>query len=114
MSEIDPITRLHHMLDAARKAAQFAQGRTRADVETDEMLALALVRLLEVVDEAANAVTEDIRKRSPQIPWKEIAGTRNRLAHGYFDVDLDIVWEIVEKDLPSLIGQLERLISETG
>lgn len=114
MSEIDPITRLHHMLDAARKATQFAQGRTRADLETNEVLALALVRLLEVVGEAANAVTEDIRKRAPQIPWKEIAGTRNRLAHGYFDVDLDIVWEIVTHDLPPLIAALEQLVSGEG
>ena len=111
MSEIDPVTRLRHMLDAARKARQFAQGRTRTDLETDEMVALALVRLLEVIGEAASAVTEDIRKRAPQIPWKEIAGTRNRLVHGYFDVDLDIVWEIVTADLPPLITALERLIS---
>ena len=95
MSTIDPVARLHHMLDAARKARQFTQGRTRADLDTDEMFALAFVRLLEVIGEAANAVTDEIRKRAPQIPWKEIGGTRNRLVHGYFDVDLDIVWEIV-------------------
>ena len=111
MSTIDPLVRPHHMLDAARKARQFTQGRTRADLDTDEMFALALVRLLEVIGEAANAVTEDIRNRAPQIPWKEIAGTRNRLVHGYFDVDLDIVWEIVTADLPPLITALERLIS---
>lgn len=112
MSEIDPITRLHHMLDAARKAGQFAQGRTRADLDADEMFALALVRLLEVIGEAANAVTDDIRKRAPQIPWQEIAGTRNRLVHGYFDVDLDIVWEIVTRDLPPLIADLERFVAQ--
>ena len=78
------------------------------------MVALALVRLLEVIGEAASAVTEDIRKRAPQIPWKETAWTRNRLVHGYFDVDLDIVWEIVTADLPPLITALERLVSQEG
>ena len=111
MSEISPVDRLHHMLDAARKARQFTQGKTRVDLDRDDMLMLALVRLLEVVGEAATSVPDDVRQRAPKIPWKEIAGTRNRLVHGYFDVDADIVWEIVTRDLPPLITELERLVS---
>ena len=114
MSEISPIDRLRHMLDAARKAAQFVQGKTRADLDRDEMLMLALVRLLEVIGEAATGVTDDIRQRTSQIPWREISGTRHRLVHGYFDVDLDIVWEIVTHDLPSLIAELERFFSTSS
>ena len=109
MSEISPVDRLQHMLDAARKAGEFVQGKTRADLDRDDMLMLALVRLLEVVGEAATGVPDDLRQRAPKIPWKEIAGTRNRLIHGYFDVDADIVWEIVTHDLPSLIAELEQL-----
>ena len=112
MSEIDPITHLQHMLDAARKARQFAEGRTRADLDRDDMFALAVVRLLEIIGEAATAVTEEVRMRAPQFPWKEIAGTRHRLAQGYFEVDLDIVWEIVSRDLPLLIATLEQLTAE--
>lgn len=112
MSETDPIARLGHMLDAAKTARQFAHGRTRAELEADEMLALAIVRLLEVIGEAASAVPEAIRMRAPKIPWKDIGGTRNRLVHAYFDVDLDIMWEIVTRDLPPLIVELERLLSE--
>jgi len=111
MSADDPPIRLRHMLDAARKARQFIEGRTRSDLDKNDMLMLALVRLLEVVGEAAKAVPEDVRRRTPQIAWKDIAGTRDRLIHGYFDVDLDIVWEIVTKDLPPLIAALEQLIS---
>ena len=104
------IVRLRHMLDAAHKAIEFAQGRSRADLDTDEMLNLALIRLLEVIGEAAKRVSSDCRKSYPEIPWKQIAGTRDRLIHGYFDVDMDIVWEIVTVDLPSLVVELEQII----
>lgn len=107
---ITDAARFRHMLDAAKKARQFAEGRARADLERDEMFALALVRLLEVLGEAASAVSEEERRKTPQLPWKELAGTRNRLVHGYFDVDLDIVWNIVTRDVPPLIAALERLV----
>ena len=110
MSKPDAV-RLRHMLDAARKAVQFAKGRTRADLEKDEMFMFALVRLLEVLGEAAKSVSEDVRQRAPKIAWQQVTGTRDRLVHAYFDVDLDIVWEIVTKDLPPLITALEQLVS---
>jgi uncharacterized protein with HEPN domain len=66
------------------------------------MFALALVRLLEIIGEAARRVSVGLRESHPEIPWAEIAGTRDRLIHGYFDVDLDIVWGIVTQDLPAL------------
>jgi len=94
------------MVDAARKAVGFASSRSRGDLDDDEMLALALTRLLEIVGEAAKAVSETTRAQYQAIPWKAIAGTRDRLIHGYFDVDLDIVWQIVSEDLPALIAQL--------
>jgi len=106
----EDITRLHHMLDAARKAVRFTTGRSRADLETDEQLALATVRLLEVLGEAGRNVSEECRRDYPAIPWRQIAGTRDRLIHGYFDVDLDIVWEIVSEDLPRLLPQLKNAI----
>jgi len=79
--------RLRHMLDAARKAHQLIGDRARVEIERDETLTLALVRLLEIVGEAAKNVSPETRRRRPEIPWKEIAGTRDRLIHGYFDVD---------------------------
>jgi uncharacterized protein with HEPN domain len=65
----------------------FAQGRSRADLDADEMLTQALVRLLEILGEAAKQIPEAIREAQPQIPWRQMAGTRDRLIHGYFDVD---------------------------
>ena len=71
MSKHEDVVRLRHMLDAARKASTFVNGRTRATLDTDEQLALALVRLLEVIGEAAKGVSETIRTQYPQIPWKK-------------------------------------------
>lgn len=101
--------RVRHMLDAARKAVGLVQGLSRSDLDSDEVLALAETRLLEVLGEAARGVSDEFRSRYPTIPWSQMAATRDRLIHGYFDVDLDIVWEILTADLPDVIVQLERI-----
>jgi uncharacterized protein with HEPN domain len=105
------LVRLQHMRDAAQKAVAFMQDRRRTELDDNEMLRLALVRLLEILGEAAKNVTPEVREANKQIPWKSIAGTRDRLIHGYFKVDLDVVWEIITVDLPPLIVELEQIIS---
>ncbi len=111
MSQHDDMVRLRHMLDAARKATTFISGRHRGDLDREEQLTLALVRLLEILGEAAKGVSAATRERHPQIAWKSITGTRDRLIHGYFDVDLNIIWQIISVDLPPLITQLERIVA---
>jgi uncharacterized protein with HEPN domain len=110
----DDIACLKHILDAAGKAVSFVQGKTRKDLKPDEMLALSLVRLLEIVGEAANGVSPTFRDKFPHIPWRKMTGLRNRLIHGYFDVNLDIVWDTIREDLPPLIKNLEEIILETN
>lgn len=102
------------MLDYALKAVDFTQGRSRADLEADEVLGLAVTHLIEIIGEAARNVSGELRDRHPEIPWDLIIGTRNRLSHGYIDVDLDIIWAIITGDLPSLIAQLECVLNEEG
>lgn len=114
MSRTEDVVHLRHMLDAARKAMEFTTKRRRCDLDKDEKLALSVVRLLEVVGEAAKNVSEQCRQECPEIPWKQIAGTRDRLIHGYFDVDLDVVWEIVSVDIPPLVTHLEKALSNKG
>ncbi len=104
------IIRLQHMLDAAQKAVQFSEGRQRADLDSDDMFSLAVVRLIEVVGEAASKIEEETQKRYPDIQWRSIISARNRLIHGYDDVDLDIVWSILTLDLPELVQQIEHAI----
>ena len=108
----DDEIRLRHMLDAANKAMVFVKGRSRHDLDSDEMLALAVTRLLEILGEAARGLSQEFKNRNPKIAWKQIMGTRDRLIHGYFDVDLDIIWAIITRDLPPLIKELEGLLSE--
>lgn len=103
--------RLRHMLDAAREAIAFAQGRSRPDLDTDRMLNLSLVRLLEIIGEAAKGISSECRAAHAAVPWKQIAGMRDRLIHGYFDVNLDIVWQTITDDLPPLMRQLEQIAS---
>ncbi|HEX6370945.1 MAG TPA: HepT-like ribonuclease domain-containing protein [Longimicrobium sp.] len=102
--------RVLHMRDATRQALEFAVDRSRADLDTDAMLMLALTRLLEIIGEAAKNVSAPTRALAPGIPWREIAGTRDRIAHGYFDINLDTVWHILTLDLPKLERELDHLI----
>mgnify|MGYP001608772223 FL=1 len=104
--------RLRHMLDHAREAVSMVRGKTRADLDTDRQLNLALVRLLEIIGEAAGRISKEDRDRYSNIPWPEIVGLRNRLIHGYDEVDFDILWQIVTRDLPPLIKNLEKLVED--
>jgi uncharacterized protein with HEPN domain len=108
MTRHDPHLRIRHMLDHAREALDMTRGRTREDLDEHRELELSLVRLLEIVGEAANRVPDEERARYPGVPWREIVDFRNRVIHGYDAVDLDIVWEILEKDLPTLVEALQR------
>ena len=110
MSRHDPIVSVHHMLDCAREAVEMTRTRSRADLDRDRMLNLSLVRLVEVIGEAAARVPEEFRCRHPAVPWRQTVGIRNRLIHGYDTVNFDILWAIIQKDLPPLIEHLEAIL----
>jgi uncharacterized protein with HEPN domain len=105
-------SRLEDMLQHAEEAVRFAAGRTRADLDLDRQLNLSLVRLLEIIGEAAAHVTPATRKQHPGIPWPQIVGLRNQLIHAYSTVDFDILWDIIRIDLPPLIAQLSVLAGD--
>lgn len=94
--------RLRHMLDATREALGYVQDRSRADLERETMLLRALVNCIGIVGEAASHVSEETRDRVPEVPWRAIVGMRNRLIHGYFDINKDVVWATVTHDLANL------------
>lgn len=112
MTRHNPMVRVHHMLDHSREAVEMTRGRTRADLDRDRLLNLALVQLVEVIGEAASRVPEEFRSRHPQVPWRQTVGMRNRLIHGYDTVNFDILWTIIQEDLPPLIEQLEAIVRE--
>lgn len=95
-----------HMMEAAQTVAGFMGGRERADLDQDRMLLFAVVRGIEIIGEAAGKISTETQNRHPAIPWGAIVGMRNRLVHGYFDIDTDIVWKTVTSELPELLALL--------
>ena len=104
--------RLRHMLDAAKEAVEFATGKSRKDLADDRKLSLAIIKSIEIIGEAASKVTETCRVENDNIPWKDVISMRNRLTHGYFNVNLDVVWETIQTDIPDLIATLEKIIQQ--
>ncbi len=102
--------RIRHMADAAEQALSFVEGRTRGDLDHDDMLLLALTRAVEIVGEAAAQVSEAGRGEFSSVPWPQIIGMRNRLIHAYFDINRDILWDTVQLALPVLLAQLKSLL----
>ena len=102
--------RILHMIDAAESVLQFMAERSRADLDSDRMLLFAVVRAVEVIGEAAAKVSDPTRTANPDIPWAAMVGMRNRLIHGYFDIDTEIVWKTVSLEIPTLLPRLRALI----
>lgn len=104
----DDLIRLRHMLDAAKESIHFARNKTRSSLDTDRKLVLALVKSIEIIGEAAANVTKEGQEQVPQIPWPSIISMRNRLIHAYFDINLDIVWQTINEDLPHWSSSLRK------
>ncbi len=107
-------SRLEHIASHAQEAVDFARACSRADLDSNRLLNLALVRLLEVVGEAASQVSTEGRLRYPELPWRHMIGLRNRLIHGYDEVNFDILWDLIQNDLPPLLVQLEQILNAAG
>jgi len=105
--------RLRHMLEAARDAVAFVQGRTRADLDRDRMLLHALVHCVQLIGEAAARVSEIQRQLLPGLPWAKMVGMRHILIHSYFEVDIDAVWRVVSEHLPDLIRERQEALSNS-
>lgn len=106
MHRLDSV-RIKHMRDAAQLALDLSRDRDRADLDSDVMLRLALVKLVEIIGEAATQVTVAGRASFPGVEWEDMIGTRHRLVHAYFDINLDILWQTVQDDLPNLLILLQ-------
>lgn len=114
MTKPDDATRLRHMMDSAQKLLEFSAGKTQEAIEADEILSLALVRLTEIIGEAAANISQEKRDRYAQIQWGNIIGMRNRIVNAYFDIDMKIVWQTITQDIPVLVSQLEVVFNDEG
>ena len=114
MTQHDDHLRLRHMLDHGREALDLIRSVDQSTFNGDRILQLAVVRLLEFVGEAATRTSDSVKVEHPTIPWRRISGLRNRLVHAYDTIDLDVVWSILQDDLPVLIAQLESILESAS
>jgi uncharacterized protein with HEPN domain len=108
----DDRVRLRHMLDAALEVQEYVGSSIPEDLNRDRKLVHSLVRLLEIIGEAAAQLSEELRANAPEIPWPIVIGMRNRLIHAYFSINLNVVWSTSTEDIPPLIKELQRLLGE--
>ncbi len=99
------------MLDAGRRIMRIIHGVDKAAFAGNEEKFLSVTKLLEIIGEAARQVSDQTRSEFAAIPWSKLAGTRNRLIHAYFDVDLEVIWNIAQSAVPTLVAELESLLA---
>jgi uncharacterized protein with HEPN domain len=109
MPKRDPDLLVEDILEALRKISGYTEGMGQEEFRRDPKTVDAVVKNLEILGEATRQLPEDFILQYPDVPWRQIAGLRNRIVHEYFAVDLEIVWQVIQKDLPKLEEQLEKL-----
>ena len=112
MSKRSDIDLLDDILICMEKIQSYLSGLSYEQFSNDSKAQDAIIRNIEIIGEATKYLSDSIKSRYNHIPWKEIAGTRDRLIHGYFGVNIDIVWEIVTIDIPRLKVQIEEIKNE--
>jgi uncharacterized protein with HEPN domain len=108
----EPREYLRHILAEADYLVEHSRHLSKAELLGDETLRRAFVKSLEIIGEAANKIPDDFRRRYPQVEWRAMAGLRDRLVHGYFGVDYDLVWDVITNKIPGLRHEIARLLAE--
>ena len=105
--------RLEHMIDHIDKVLSAAKNKTFEDVNDDPILFGAIAYYTMIIGEAAYMLTKEFKESHPSIPWRQIEGMRHHIVHGYAQIRKDMLWNVVQDDLPSLKSQIEEILSET-
>ena len=103
---------LRHIKDAIGQIEEYMEGVGRDAFEGRTMLQDAVVRQLEIIGEASRQLSDDFRAQHDNVPWRAIIGMRNRIAHDYLNIDLDIVWDVVQHDLPNLKRHVQDVLDD--
>ncbi len=104
---------VNDMIEFAEKVQSFTDGMDQDTFVSDTLTYDATLRNLELIGEAATHIPDAVRETYPEIPWRTIVSTRNRIAHGYLGIDNDIIWDIIQNDIPALLLSLRRIAEGT-
>jgi uncharacterized protein with HEPN domain len=112
MSKHDPKVTLRQIAEYARHAQELCAGRTLADLQANWQQAFAFERVMEVLGEAVKRLPDELRQKYPQVPWRLVAGMRDKISHGYDAVDYETLWDTVQNDLPGLLSAVEQVLKD--
>ena len=108
----DPVIFLDHILQSIKIIEEDTAGFSKEQFLSRRTIQDAVIRNIEVMGEAAKNIPDDFRRKYESVPWKEIAGTRDKVIHGYFGVDLNIVWDVIRADLPKLKKEIKHILEQ--
>ncbi|MDK2826492.1 Uncharacterized conserved protein, contains HEPN domain [Methanolobus vulcani] len=108
----DPEVFVMHIIDSIEKIEDFTSNKTKDDFLEDVQLQDATIRRIEIIGEASKNIPEDFKSKYPDVPWSEMARTRDKLIHGYFGVDLNLTWDIIQYDLPTLKEKMHQILED--
>lgn len=100
------------ILDYAKSSLEFTANLQYEELLMDKKAIFATIRALEVVGEASNRISDEVKEKYPHLPWIEMRGLRNRIIHNYDDIDYEIIWKVLKNEIPKLIPQIESIIDE--
>ena len=109
MSKHDAVY-LNHILDAIDQIESYTADLNYEAFSQDRLIQDGVIRRLEIIGEACRKLSTELRTQNADLPWKQIMGLRNRLIHAYFDVNLGIIWDVVQADIPPLKAQIRTLL----
>ncbi|HUT71488.1 MAG TPA: DUF86 domain-containing protein [Desulfatiglandales bacterium] len=100
------------IIAAIKAIEQFVEGLSLSEFKDDDRTSSAVIRKFEIIGEAAKHIPESVKGTYPDVPWKRMAGMRDRLIHGYFGIDYQLVWDAIQLELPELKPRLKKILTE--
>jgi len=108
----DPVDFLRDILDSIDKIENFIEGLESDEFAEDNKTVYAVIRAIEIIGEATKNLPESLKKEHSEVPWRKMTGSRDKMIHGYFGVDLEVIWSTIKEDIPSVKPLIEKILDE--